>query len=225
MISPYRLRNRCRASNARRGFTLVELLLVLTLIVIVAAMAVPAFLGPIDDYRLLKSADLVRARWAKARNEAMRSGRTMMFRYQVQTGTFEIAPWQGEEDYLESSQLLGSTLGATSTINAAPSANVATATSSLGYSKTEQLAENVTFAALAAVSNTRDVRIQQAMQTQGGGAALQFSPPILFYPDGTSTTTRITLANKRQRFVIIQLRGLSGVAEVSDLLTISELPP
>jgi len=192
----------------RGGFSLMELMLVLALIVVVGAMAAPAFHGPIEDFRLLKSADLVRARWSKARSEAMRTGRTMMFRYQAQTGLFEIAPWQGEEDYLESSQLFSV---------AAP-----VQTSASNQPRTEELGENITFAGLSAVASSRDMLIQQTVQNQG--ATGQWSPPILFYPDGTSTTTRVTLANKRQRYVMIQLRGLSGVAEVSDLLTAAELP-
>jgi len=217
---------RCR-SNGRaralggRGFTLIELLLVLTLIVVIAAAAAPAFQGPIDNFRLLKSADLVRARWAKARCEAMRSGQTMMFRYQPQTGMFEIAPFQSDTDYLESSQLFGAA-GTMPATNGATS-NVMATSAATGYRTSEELAENVTFAALATVANSRDMHVQQFIQNQGAGT--QFSPPILFYPDGTSTTTRVTLANKRQRFVMIQLRGLSGVAEVSEVLTVAELPP
>ena len=54
-----------------------------------------------------------------------------------------------------------------------------------------------------------------------GGAA----DPILFYPDGTSATARIVLGNSRNHFVIVELRGLTGIARSSDLLTAEELPP
>ena len=115
------------------------------------------------------------------------------------------------------------TASATQDIPAAGGAIAGVASAQNGYRITEELAENVSFAALATVANSRDMQIQQYMQNQGGG--MQYTPPILFYPDGTSTSTRVTLANKRQRDVIVQLRGLSGVAEVSDVLTVAELPP
>ena len=54
-----------------------------------------------------------------------------------------------------------------------------------------------------------------------GGAA----DPILFYPDGTSATARIVLGNSRNHFVVVELRGLTGIARSSDLLTAEELPP
>jgi Tfp pilus assembly protein FimT len=185
------------------------------LIVIVAAMAAPAFQGPVEDFRLLRSADLVRARWAKARSEAMRSGRTMMFRYQTGLGTYEIAPWQDATDYLESSQL-----STTTTPLAAPSA--AMAQDPLASApRTEELGEGVHFFGSSTVSDSRSVTIQMALQ---GQAAQGWSPPVLFYPDGTSSTARVILRNQRDRYVLVQLRGLSGVAQISDLLSSTELP-
>lgn len=50
----------------------MELMLVLAILVAVAGLVMPALQGPLNDQRLLKSADLVRAQWTKARVTAMK---------------------------------------------------------------------------------------------------------------------------------------------------------
>ena len=69
--------------KTRRGFTLIEVLLVLALMAVIAAMAWPALRSPFAGRRLHAAADQVRSEWFQARVEAMRSGHVYAFRYQV----------------------------------------------------------------------------------------------------------------------------------------------
>lgn len=204
-----RYRGRPGRSGARRGMTLIELMLVLAILVAVAAVAAPAIKGPLEDFRLRRSAELLRARWGKARVQAMRTGQTMMFRFQTGTGIYEIRPWMTGEVLLE-----GNTLGL-----ALPAADPALAAGPVV--EPEELAEGVSFYGIQSTTSSRDAFIQQlALQQDPSG---EWSPPVLFYPDGTSSTLRIVLKNERQTFVMVKLRGLTGVAEVSDYLSAEEL--
>ena len=87
-------------------------MLVLAVLVAVGAMVLPALHGPLEDQRLLKSADLIRAQWTKARVTAMKNGRMYVFRYVTATDQYAIEPWSGEVDATEASQeaLTGQTL-------------------------------------------------------------------------------------------------------------------
>ena len=58
----------------RDGLTLIEILLVLAIVIMVAALALPAMNGTFDAQRLTRAADMVRSDWSRARVEAIRSG-------------------------------------------------------------------------------------------------------------------------------------------------------
>jgi len=55
----------------RKATTLIEVLLVLALLVMLAAMTWPALDRPMADQRLRKAADRVRTAWVRARIDAM----------------------------------------------------------------------------------------------------------------------------------------------------------
>ena len=83
----------------RHGFTLLEVLLVLAIIVMLTAMAYPSIEAMYADARLTAAADQIRARWADARTKAIEEGRPYRFAVQ-QDGRFRIAPdaadfWNG----------------------------------------------------------------------------------------------------------------------------------
>src|SRR5688500_11098386 len=84
-----------------RGFTLLEMLLVLALMTALAAVSIPSFQGPLADRRLRSGAEHVRAAWLTARAEAMTSAQIQMFRYQPQTGDYSIGPWEGDESLVD----------------------------------------------------------------------------------------------------------------------------
>jgi hypothetical protein len=74
-------------------------------------------------------------------------------------------------------------------------------------------------------SSAGSTRLLAAGQGAGLEGATSVADPILFYPDGTSATARIILGNSRNYFVVVELRGLTGIARSSDLLSAEELPP
>ncbi len=214
----------------RGGLTLMEILLVLALLVAISAISLPALKGPMENQRLRASGDIVRVEWSRARVKAMESGRTYVFRHQPELGTFKIEPWYMEDDYLESSDVnTGMGGGAAGGINglqvneALSSGGLVNPTSTTATSTTElgELPEGVVFVGSESEMDDRSAFI--TLTTADAGEEALWSPPIFFYPDGTSSTSRILIRNGRGRYVMVSVRGLTGVVQVSDLLTVEEI--
>ena len=77
------------------GFSLVELLLVLALVGLLAALAAPSMSGTLARVRLDAAASEVRTAWAKARLEAMRTGEPVAFQCRLGTGQYLLSPLAG----------------------------------------------------------------------------------------------------------------------------------
>jgi len=84
------------APQSRRGFTLMEVTLVMALMVILAAIAVPSMQALYGDIRLSAASDLVRARFADARSHAMEEGTSYRFAVQPDSTKFRLAPDTGD---------------------------------------------------------------------------------------------------------------------------------
>lgn len=76
---------------APAGFTLVELLLVLALVVLVAAMVAPSLSGTLGRVRLEAAAEAVRTAWVDARLEAIRTGEAVAFQCRLGTGEYTVS--------------------------------------------------------------------------------------------------------------------------------------
>lgn len=86
-----RPKKRADRQRAAKGFTLVELLLVLALVVMLASMVAPAMTGTLGRVRLDAAAEAVRTAWVDARLEAMRAGEPFTFQCQLGTGQYTVA--------------------------------------------------------------------------------------------------------------------------------------
>jgi Tfp pilus assembly protein FimT len=211
---------RYRRAMRRRAMTLLELMLVLALLVVIGAMAVPAFQVPFEYHRLRQGGELVRVEWNKARIKAMKTGQIQMFRYTAQTGTYQVMPYFTQQDSLEADAAHSIGMGMTGA-----NQQMATATQAAdeASSVARELPEGVVFVQSEVETDTRSIAIEQQLQSGRIAGALE-SSPVLFYPDGTTSDARIVLTNPYQRlFVVISLRSLTGIAKVSGLLTTDEL--
>jgi prepilin-type N-terminal cleavage/methylation domain-containing protein len=186
---------------SRRGVSLLELLLVLGLLVIIAAMAAPTLRRPMEAQKLRKSADLVQAQWSKARIRAMKAGQIFVFQYQPVSGRFRVVPWYSEDLLVEAGE------GVDPANPAAGSLAVL-----------DELPEGIEFLTSMTRSESRSLAIEQELSEMSGSAAEEnsWSAPIMFYPDGTTSTAELVLTNEYDDVVTLRLRGLTGIARVID---------
>lgn len=68
---------------ARRGFSIIELLIVVSILTVVTAFVIPAVKGPLERSRLRSAAVDVQNAWGKARSLAIREGMPMVFRCEL----------------------------------------------------------------------------------------------------------------------------------------------
>lgn len=188
-------RERCR----RQGLTLVEVLLVLSLLVVLASVAWPALDRPLDNRRLYHAADVLRTEWARARNQAIATGQTVRFQCTL-----------NERDYSISREEDASSATDVSVSEAAPS------TESTDSESGPMLPEGITFLSVEANEEDQEDPLDAARSEDLLSAQPASGTSLFFYPDGSTSTGRVVLQNEHDRCIEVSLRGLTGVATVGD---------
>lgn len=242
-----------KAYVPRRGVTLLELALVLAIIGVMAALAVPPVTRAFKNEKLRKAGQLVRNEFAKARIRAMESGVTYEFKYVIGGSSFQVNPRASLQDALEmSNAAMNGDLGGTSAADVNPFAPTpqmagqlagqASGSIQSGIPPRGQLVEGVRFVGGDLELDARAQASEQEAQQSTGATGLvgqmaagttpldavgsegQWATPILFYPDGTTSNAQLILGNQRARYVVLRLRSLTGMCRVSDLLLEDEVP-
>jgi prepilin-type N-terminal cleavage/methylation domain-containing protein len=78
-----------------------------------------------------------------------------------------------------------------------------------------ELPEGITFHAAEKVVDAR--------AAQADSADTQNAPQIFFYSDGTTSTAQVLITNNGERFIKVQLRGMTGISHEGDVVTADEL--
>ncbi len=177
----------------RIGFTLVELLLVLTLLVVIAGFTAAALEGSLLQSKVRKGVEQVRTAWSEARLQSVSSGQRLAFTCLIGGRDFRlsscndlIVPDEGQQ---------------------AESGGA------------NQLPEGVVFQLVEAQPSTMATQAVQTPPVTEG----QWSAPIVFSPDGTSYDARLVLESNTGRQVQLALRGITCTAESSDVPSIREV--
>jgi type II secretion system protein H len=178
---------RNRRSPIRSAFTVIELMLVIAIVGLLAAMAMPELQGPLARQRLKSAGEQVRAAWANARSDAITTGEIHLFRFDPGTSDFAVQRWAGEFSSNES------------------------AGSSTASDEIHSLPQDVTFAEV--LSANQDARADY-VAGQMAGADTGSASSVMFYPDGTTSTIEVSLTNQFGDVVVVSLRGMTGVVKV-----------
>lgn len=197
----------------RRAFTILELLLVLAILVTLTAVALPQASVLLGDRRLVRSGEQVRVQMTRLRVDAMREGRVMMMQGMLEGNSLQIKPYYSLADSTEAMDQTGLQSGL---LNGAEQATIAAPMAiDAEAAKTIELSEEIKITSVATVSAARAYEIEQmTMGDQSGG----WSRPILFYPDGTTSTGAITISHETLGKVVVKIRGITGDATVSEVL-------
>jgi prepilin-type N-terminal cleavage/methylation domain-containing protein len=182
----------------RRGLTLIEICLVLTLLVVIASFAVPLLGGAIERRSLMSGAGMLQAGWTRARLAAMQSGQTYVVRLQPKGSQFQVLSL--DQLVMPESQELPPDN---------PDAEE-TPYDILRFFKT-RLPSGVIFGR-ADVANSN-----QLTATVGSSGDGPWSAPIVFRPDGTTSDASVLIVNEPGHTIRITLRGLTGTSIASEV--------
>ena len=192
-----------------RGYTLIELLLVLAIIVVAAAAVAPSLRGVLRNAALKSAANTVRAELTRAHVHAMKTGRIQVFRYELGGVKYKLEPWIGGDDSLESKD------------GNSGSATPATATHH-GPTHEPTLPEGTRFALGDAAVESRGQHVEEEMSSLGGSGST-WSRPLLFYPDGSASDAFIIVGNDHQVGIRVDLRGMTGAAKIGEVTDLRKL--
>ena len=199
-------------SQTRRAMTLLEVLLVLALLAIIAAITWPALERPLASQRLRKAADAIQAEWVRARVDAMSSGQTCVFQFALDENRYWVEQTDGPEAVVTSDASVGS-----------PIRSPAASAGSTGTQRSEEeLPEGVTFAGGETAYDTRADFVPMGSDPSMAGTC---APAIFFYPDGTTSTAQLSLKNDRDEYIDLSLRGLTGTVTIGSVYTAEERMP
>jgi type II secretion system protein H len=198
--------------NADRGFTLVEVLLVLALMAVISSFAWASLRGTLARQRLKSAVDNVRSEWCAARVDAMKSGHTYSFRYQIHGSRFHLGP----QDDASSSDNPA----------AAPAPGGQSAPSSQDSADDEPMPRPVDGALPQGVcflpGDGELASMGDKPQTGTVNSGEGWSDPILFYADGSTSDASLLLASDRHSAMRVMLRGMTGTVTINDRLAAAE---
>ncbi|NND98935.1 MAG: hypothetical protein HKN47_16585, partial [Pirellulaceae bacterium] len=145
------------------------------------------------------------------RVEAMREGRVMMMDAMLENGTLRVRPYFSMTDAVEATDQTGSQ---SAMLSGADSGTIVMAPVDPDAEESIELPQDITVQSVAVVSAARAMEIEQA---NAGDQASGWSQPILFYPDGTTSTAAIVLAHTTDGKITVKVRGITGTVSIGKM--------
>lgn len=217
--------NTSRPLACPTGLTLIEVVLVLSLLVIVSAVSMPYLDGAFSRAHLSGASDLVRGAWAQSRLEAMQSGEAQVFRFEPKGSRFQLTSLnklgmpessaKARQDQDETREAIASNKESSNTSDeesgSSSGSDSERTPEDILRLGTESLPDDVIFAA-ADISASNQVAAMFGITADDS-----WSNPIVFNPDGTTSNASVLLQNDRGETIRITLRGLTGVSTAGDV--------
>ena len=181
-------------TSQRSGITLLEIIIVMSIIVLLGALAMPSIGRSFTGQKLNKAADLVRNQLNRARVQAMRTGEIHAFFYMNDSAQFKVSAFNDEVAKIlsDSFQVGRETYVSTTTFDVGGSR----LPKGIKFFDGESLDDSRSAAAFA----DDDIRIDRNFR------------PVLFYPDGSSQTARLYLRSDDDEYAEIRVRGMTGTS-------------
>ncbi len=188
--------------STRRGYTLLELLIVVAVMLVVASLTLPALNRPFAKSKLRDAAKQLRVALARARLEAIRTGAPQQFCYQPGGGVYEISA----RSTAEGGGFLPVALEGG--VEEAPVADGSAYAAAARY----ELPEGIRFFDPLAPEAAPDE--SDSIPSEGDES---WSAPIVFYPNGRTFNALVRLYGEYDYYVDVTLRGLTGASRIGEI--------
>ena len=189
-------------TRSRSAFTLLEIVIVLSIVSTIAALAWPVTMRWIADRSVHESAVVVRSSLVKARMWAIDRSVTYQFRFEPNGRNFIVLPFELEY---------------------APSNQVASPTSASPYTAANAMAgelpEGVSFQLLNATASVEQLspELLSSLKNAAELSQLRWSAPLLFHSDGTALTdATVRIGDKAENEYHITIRSLTGMPTLKE---------
>lgn len=192
------------------GFTLLELLLAMAVLAAIAAVSIPHFDLLLGDRRLVRGGEQIRIEMTRLRVESMRQGRVMMLEAMSGGNSIRFKPYESVADAIEAIDQTGSQ----SALLSGATQGTLTTIASESSEQTIELPALVTVESVGVVSASRGFEIEQSLLSDQANG---WSRPILFYPDGSTSTAAVVLRLESTGHLTVKLRGITGEATVGQV--------
>ena len=224
--TPKRLAAGGRGFSAARGFTLLELMIVLAILVMLIALVWPSLRRPVMRSAAQQASRQLVRDLARARMAAIDSGQIVALRFEL----------GGTRYVVKLAESLGDSEGSDGTApevtaeGDAGNASVADTPTDFGFEA--QLDEDVVFRDPSEVNNDelppgstlREMLEDERQETEevkplidNERAEQAFSTPVFFYPTGRAENAVFVLQGPDGYRVTVKLRGLTGAASIGPL--------
>lgn len=199
------------------GFTLLELMLVLSIIALIGAIAVPRLEQVFERQKLRGSANELRLVWDTARLDAMRTGQAQVFQCAPGTGSYTVKPLVLQSDITSAGA--GATVMLSGGSVAETTENGLLTSVDPTDSDTRELEERIEFVSCMVLADMRSYNAARDAQATGMAEVdtQSISQVVLFYPDGSTSTAEVRIQNERGDVRAVQIRGLTGHSRVLDI--------
>jgi type II secretory pathway pseudopilin PulG len=217
-----------RRHGGTGGFTLIEVLLVLGLLVVMAAFVWPSLSSPLATTRLREGARGVCTEIARARLRAIETGNVLVLRCGAGSSRYEIvtrsAALEGADSVAASDDSLGAVSAGDGTVRSWPAGRFVPVRG--------KLPDGIRFVGAGSVEGELDFAeepldeadLDSPDDTAFDSISGDFSGGLTdgtiayLYPDGTARDATIRLANVKGASIEITLRGTTGGTRLGDVI-------
>jgi prepilin-type N-terminal cleavage/methylation domain-containing protein len=188
-----------QAFRAKPGFSLVEVVLVLALLVVIGAMTMPILTGTMARSELRNAGEVIRVALQRARLTAIETGQVHLFRYELKGQQFHTISVSDLLDAGKAEEKMSK--GAKENTSVVESFRL----------RFDRLSGDVMFASGQVAPSQQLASMYSAALGQG------WSNPIVFQPDGSCNDASILLANENGSTIRVTIRGMTGTAGLGDV--------
>ena len=188
--------------RVRSGFSLFEMILVLGILALTAALVWPSLETMYGDSQLQNASDTIRSRLIAARSDAMEDGRIYLFRFTPGGANYQIVPYDNNDE-------------SESPEESKPTSQSGTLPPGLLFfeTPTEITIPSDTAINMIAKGGLNLPSSQSAFSETE--TDLPWSDPVVFQPDGTCGDLTLIIATFEGNYVEVNMQSITGIVKVT----------